>query len=76
MRIEYTATAAGPTGAKGIRQPGQILNVPKKEAEALIEAGYAKLPSETATEEEDDLETAMVGPAEDAAARVGRPKGR
>jgi len=57
MRIRLLSVMAGPDG---VYQPGTVRDVPRAEAYALVEGGYA--------EQVDDVETAAVLPAEVAAA--------
>jgi hypothetical protein len=39
MKIQLFTLMAGP---KGVVQPGEIINLPAKKAQALIKAGYAQ----------------------------------
>jgi membrane protein involved in colicin uptake len=45
MRVRMKTTSAGP---EGVRKQGQIIDVAKDEAEALIAGGYAEQPDEDA----------------------------
>jgi hypothetical protein len=60
-KVIYLTTAAGP---EGVIREGSIVNVPKDEAEMLIETGHARAVSAS--------EEATAGPSENAQRRRGR----
>lgn len=71
MKLRMRTLSAGP---KGVRRPGQIVDVPEAEGEQLLKGGYAeRLDAPAPKKASTDTETATKAPPENANGKGGKP---